>query len=127
MSNKSQPHQTSIQPINLATKNLATPDIETTDVTQIRDLIQQQLSATKNLNTEAWWLLGTVGCHLCDDAENTLRLFSGVVPITFQKVDIADFDETLMNQFATTIPVILTPNQQLNYPFSIVDLMALNQ
>ena len=97
-----------------------------TDIATTRQLImdQAQLNLSPDNAENTWFLLGTVGCHLCDEAENTLRLFSGVVPITLQKVDIADFDEALMNQFATIIPVVLTPTQQLNYPFSVADLMA---
>ena len=72
-----------------------------------------------------WWLLGTAGCHLCDIAEQIIRQFQAVQPITYQNVDIADFDEPLMMTFATTIPVILTPSQRLDYPFSVMDLQQL--
>ena len=72
-----------------------------------------------------WWLLGTSGCHLCDIAEQIIAQFQAVQPVTYQYVDIADFDEALMMEFATSIPVILTPSQQLNYPFSVMDLQQL--
>lgn len=68
------------------------------------------------------WLLGTSGCHLCDIAENLMTQLSAVHPISYHYVDISDFDDLLMMQFATTIPVVLTPTQRLNYPFSILDL-----
>ena len=87
------------------------------------------IAASPNLNTAEnhhhWWLLGTSGCHLCDIAEQTIAQFQIVQPITYQKVDIADFDEVLMMDFATTIPVILTPSKRLNYPFSVMDLQQL--
>ena len=76
-------------------------------------------------NHHQWWLLGTSGCHLCDIAEQIITQFQAVQPISYQKVDIADFDETLMMAFATTIPVILTPSKRLNYPFSVMDLQQL--
>ena len=76
-------------------------------------------------NSNQWWLLGTSGCHLCDIAEQILAQFQSVQPITYQNVDIADFDEALMMEFATTIPVILTPSKRLNYPFSVMDLQQL--
>lgn len=72
-----------------------------------------------------WWLLGTSGCHLCDIAEQIIAQFQAVQPVTYQYVDIADFDEALMMEFATSIPVILTPSQRLNYPFSVMDLQQL--
>lgn len=76
-------------------------------------------------NQHQWWLLGTSGCHLCDIAEQLLTQFQAVQPISYQPVDIADFNETLMMQFASTIPVVLTPSARLNYPFSVLDLQRL--
>lgn len=76
-------------------------------------------------NQDKWWLLGTTGCHLCDIAEQLLSQFQAVQPIRYQYVDIADFDEVLMMEFATTIPAILTPSKRLNYPFSVLDLQQL--
>lgn len=74
---------------------------------------------------DKWWLLGTTGCHLCNEAERLIERFQAVQPIDYQKVDIADFDEVLMMQFATTIPVLLTATKRLNYPFSVLDLQQL--
>lgn len=89
----------------------------------------RMIAANPNLGTaenqDKWWLLGTTGCHLCDIAEQLLSQFQAVQPIRHQYVDIADFDEVLMMEFATTIPVILTPSKRLNYPFSVLDLQQL--
>lgn len=74
---------------------------------------------------DKWWLLGTSGCHLCDIAEQIICQFRAVQPIAYENVDIADFDESLMMAFATTIPAILTPTKRLNYPFSVMDLQGL--
>ena len=97
-----------------------------TDITTTRQLIMQQaqLKLDSDNTGKTWFLLGTVGCHLCNEAENMLKLFSSVTATAVEKVDIADFDEDFMMQFATIIPVVLTPTQQINYPFSVVDLMA---
>jgi len=81
------------------------------------------LNSAKNNNQ--WWLLGTSGCHLCDIAKQIITQFQAVQPISYQNVDIADFDEVLMMEFATTIPVILTSTKRLNYPFSVMDLQQL--
>ncbi len=87
------------------------------------------IAASPSLNTDEnsnqWWLLGTSGCHLCDIAEQIITQFQAVQPISYQHVDIADFDEALMMEFATTIPVILTPSKRLDYPFSVMDLQQL--
>ncbi len=69
-----------------------------------------------------WWLLGTQGCHLCDNAEDILRLFCNVVPIRYETIDIIYLNEALMRNFAPLIPVILTPTRQFNYPFSVIEL-----
>jgi len=76
-------------------------------------------------NLDKWWLLGTSGCHLCEIADQLITQFQAVQPIAYEHVDIADFDESLMMTFATTIPVILTPTKRLDYPFSVMDLQQL--
>ncbi|MGM8897749.1 MULTISPECIES: glutaredoxin family protein [unclassified Psychrobacter] len=76
-------------------------------------------------NSDNWWLLGTSGCHLCDVAEQLIKRFQAVQPIEYQYVDIADFPEDLMMEFATSIPVILTSSKRLDYPFSVMDLQQL--
>ena len=76
-------------------------------------------------NIAKWWLLGTSGCHLCDIAEQLITQLQAVQCITYEHVDIADFSEPLIMEFATTIPVILTPTKRLNYPFSVLDLQQL--
>ncbi len=89
----------------------------------------QMIAAQPHLGTieniDKWWLLGTSGCHLCDIAEQIITQFQAVQPITYQHVDIANFSEPLMMEFATSIPVILTPSKRLNYPFSVMDLQQL--
>lgn len=76
-------------------------------------------------NNNQWWLLGTSGCHLCTIAEQIVTQFQAVQLISYQHIDIADFDEALMMDFATSIPVILTPSKRLDYPFSVMDLQQL--
>ncbi|WP_227679888.1 glutaredoxin family protein [Psychrobacter frigidicola] len=95
----------------------------------IKALRARIINAVPNFNKPEyhgeWWLLGTPGCHLCTDAEKLLTRFQAVQPISYQHIDIADFNETLMMEFATTIPVLLTPYRRLNYPFSVMDLQQL--
>lgn len=72
-----------------------------------------------------WWLLGTAGCHLCVVAEDIMSRLQAVQPIRYRPIDIADFDELLMMEFANSIPVLLTSNKRLNYPFSVLDVQLL--
>ena len=99
------------------------------DDNDIKALRERMVAANPNLgdaeNLDKWWLLGTSGCHLCDIATQLLTQFQSVQPIAYKQVDIANFDESMMMEFATTIPVILTPSKRLNYPFSVMDLQRL--
>lgn len=97
------------------------------DDNNIKELRARIIEKSPNLSAyqDKWWLLGTSGCHLCDVAAQLLTQFQAVQPVTYHDVDIADFDESLMMEFATTIPVILTPSKRLNYPFSVLDLQQL--
>ncbi len=96
----------------------------TDDVQMLRSDIA---AAMPNLaqHHEQWWLLGTSSCHLCEVAEQLLTRLQAVQNITYQNVDISEFDEPLMLRFATSIPVLLTKNQRLDYPFSVLDLQRL--
>lgn len=85
------------------------------------------MAAIPNLaqHHEQWWLLGTSSCHLCDIAAQVMARLQAVQNVTYQNVDISEFDEDLMMLFATSIPVLLTKNQRLDYPFSVLDLQRL--
>lgn len=96
------------------------------DIEKLRQDIMSQMPRLNGIEKRhRWWLLSTAGCHLCDVAQALLAHFSAVEPIEYEYIDIANFDESLMMQFATTIPIILTPTQRLNYPFSVLDLQQL--
>lgn len=101
------------------------PLTSTPTAEQLRAAISSQLPSIHNANNESWWLLGTKSCHLCDIAEQLLQDFQKVFAINYIKVDIADFDEALMMQFATQIPVVLTKTSRLDFPFSVLDLQRL--
>jgi len=72
-------------------------------------------------------LYGTLGCHLCEEAEQLLNHWQAHNPgkIKLTLVDIAD-DATMMEQYGIRIPVIR--NQQsgaeLGWPFDASRLAA---
>ncbi|WP_227674578.1 glutaredoxin family protein [Psychrobacter jeotgali] len=105
--------------------NYAKPGTQSSAKALRAAIIKAMPSLSESNKKQEWWLLGTSNCHLCEQAEALMKRFQAVQPITYQHVDIADFDETLMMAFATTIPVILTENKRLNYPFSVMDLQQL--
>lgn len=64
-------------------------------------------------------LLGTEGCHLCEEAEQLLLL----ARLVFEKQDIIE-DEQLMQRYAIRIPVLLnkTNKFELGWPFNTEQL-----
>ena len=75
------------------------------DIAELRArIVAANPSLDTSENIDNWWLLGTTGCHLCEIAEQLMVRFQSVQPITYENVDIADFNEDLMMEFATTIP-----------------------
>lgn len=79
-----------------------------------------------------WLLYGTLGCHLCDMAEDLLNQFVSVYPIGYTKVDIINLADEQMQHWATKIPIFIVKNNQriiatLAYPFSLADLVSFYQ
>lgn len=71
-------------------------------------------------------LYGTLGCHLCDDAQQILLQAQRVIPIVWRAVDIA-LDQHLMTKYALYIPVLVNEQgQALHWPFSLLDIQQLD-
>lgn len=64
-------------------------------------------------------LYSTVGCHLCEQAENLLQSFS----VDMVSVDIAE-DELLMQRYGVRIPVLKNSqnDDELGWPFDAAKL-----
>ncbi len=59
-------------------------------------------------------LYGTVGCHLCEDAERVLQALN----LSYETIDIID-DNRLLKKFATSIPVLEGDGERyLYWPFN---------
>lgn len=68
-------------------------------------------------------LLGTRGCHLCDDAEALLQQVAAARAIDWHYCDIA-LDEALVERYGTRIPVLLADDgRELGWPFSLLDIL----
>ncbi len=63
-----------------------------------------------------YYLFGTQGCHLCEQAEQLIEQFGD--PISYQKKDIAE-DRKWLDKYAIRIPVLyhLNSQQELDWPF----------
>jgi hypothetical protein len=74
------------------------------------------------VNDAALTLLGTRGCHLCDDAEAIMRLAGRAQHMDWKYVDIAEDDE-LVNRYAERIPVLRRRTEELCWPFGVLDVL----
>ena len=67
-------------------------------------------------------LFGTLGCHLCDEAEQVLQPFvaQGLIVELLDIIDSADW----LERYALTIPVLrrVDKGQELHWPFDEQDV-----
>jgi uncharacterized metal-binding protein len=68
-------------------------------------------------------LYGTLGCHLCVDAENIVRSVAEHFSLSFVTFDIID-DEQVLAQLGEKIPAVEFRQQQLCWPFTQASLIA---
>lgn len=69
-------------------------------------------------------LYTTLGCHLCEDAAELLRSYSGTVQaVDIIEVEISDTD-ALIERYGIRIPVVAIPNTgiELGWPFNAEQL-----
>lgn len=70
-------------------------------------------------------LLGTQGCHLCDEAELLLKKAVAARHIEWRYMDIA-LDAELVSRYGERIPVLQTQDgRELGWPFSLLDILKL--
>jgi hypothetical protein len=69
-------------------------------------------------------LYGTMGCHLCDQAEVLIKQAEMARKFDWQYIDIA-LDEGLVARYGTRIPVLATEdNKEIGWPFSLLDILS---
>lgn len=74
-----------------------------------------------------WQLYGTLGCHLCEQAELLLQQFGDTRAVSWVLIDIAELPEPEMQALAHQIPVLQAAQQRLHWPFSLMDMMQIYQ
>jgi len=67
-------------------------------------------------------LYGTLGCHLCEEAEALLAPLLNEIACEIECVDIAD-DDALLERYGESIPVLrrLSDDGEMNWPFDTAD------
>lgn len=71
----------------------------------------------------AWYLIGTDGCHLCEQAQDMLRIVRPDTSVI--TLDVIEASDTVITALALHLPVLLTPQTIIAYPFGIMDVVAL--
>lgn len=69
-------------------------------------------------------LLGTPGCHLCDEAEKLLQTAARARGFGWRYVDIAT-DDGLLATYGERIPVLRAGVDEIGWPFSLLDVLRL--
>ena len=90
--------------------------------------IYAQILAALGVTNQGWYLLGTEGCHLCHNTQAIIEhaLAMTAAPIVFRVLDLADSqDEALIDALGVYIPILLTQDQMILYPFGLMDVMNL--
>ncbi len=98
------------------------------EATEFSALRHQILAGLQSSDEQAWYLLGTDGCHLCHEAQSIIETAATVyaqMP-TVCVLDLADAaDERLVDLLGRHIPILMTDSQLLCYPFGLMDIIPL--
>lgn len=79
------------------------------------------LSYFNQTNLHRHYLIGTDGCHLCDD----VQILACRVGLDLTVLELSDADDVLIDTLGVMIPILVTPNALLCYPFGVMDLLNL--
>lgn len=69
-------------------------------------------------------LLGTTGCHLCEQAEHVLAAALGEKGASWRYTDVA-LDARLLEAHGDRIPVLRYGGRMLDWPFGLLDVRRL--
>ena len=75
-------------------------------------------------NPRVYVLWSTLGCHLCEHADEVLQQVKQQVPaLSWRSADIAD-DVRLVERYGVRIPVLYCPEseQELGWPFTVIEV-----
>lgn len=74
----------------------------------------------------AWGLVGTDGCHLCETVQGVYALLSQRFDVPkLALVELLELPMGAVNELAVRIPVLVTPDALLVYPFGLMDMQGL--
>jgi glutaredoxin len=71
-------------------------------------------------------LYTTLGCHLCEEAEQLLNQVEIPENTTIQKRDIID-NQQWLDKYRISIPVLASNGKELNWPFTKIQIQQFLQ
>ncbi|MFA9486695.1 hypothetical protein LU276_06115 [Moraxella haemolytica] len=104
--------------------------LNSVNINEYQQFRQQLLALFDITNVDAtWYLLGTDGCHLCDDTHRLYHYANQVRALpTLQVLDLANITNPNHKAFEVLgmmIPILMTPTRLLCYPFGVMDIASL--
>lgn len=114
---------------NLKNNRHALTSISPDDYASLRSELLACLQVnTDDIHNHTWHLIGTDGCHLCQDAHTWISfvLKTQPNPPTLTRLEIMNTqDITLLDTLGKYLPILITPTKLLCYPFSVMDINQL--
>lgn len=87
---------------------------------------QQLIQVYPTLSADDWYLIGTDGCHLCEKIEQELTIIKNSYHMpNIKLLDVLELPEPLLTRLAAYIPILVTDDKILNYPFGMMDIIEL--
>ncbi|USZ15157.1 hypothetical protein NGM44_01815 [Moraxella sp. FZFQ2102] len=112
---------------NLKNNRHAVAGLSADDFTHFRQELLTCLQVD-DIRDDTWYLIGTDGCHLCQDAQTWLGFVLKTVtpsPALIRLEIMNTQDITLLDSLGKYLPILITPNQLLCYPFSVMDVQRI--
>lgn len=88
---------------------------------EYQDFLHTLLAHFHQQKANQYYLIGTDGCHLCDDVMTLCQR----IGLNVTALELSDANDVLIDTLGLMIPILVTPTALLCYPFGVMDLMAL--
>lgn len=89
--------------------------------TEYQSFLSTLLGCFHKSDTTRHYVIGTDGCHLCDEVCQSARQIG--MDITVLELSLAP--DILIETLGQMIPILLSPHRLLCYPFGIMDMLIL--
>ena len=88
---------------------------------EYQDFLHTLLAHFHQQKANRYYLIGTDGCHLCDDVMTLCQR----IGLNVTALELSGANDVLIDTLGLMIPILVTPTALLCYPVGVMDLMAL--